>query len=271
MASSKSPCPACLALAPVCLPYPAVLPRLLPMLLPALTAAVRGAACSFLGTSGQPVADLLRYSGLEDPLAVMESTLRWRHLAPTAPDTLGEAHPPTTSGAPAACHPHAKLRSVMDVGVGPPRVAGRRKVPLSLPRSPPPFCVLLWLSEARSMDPLCAGCVTGVWLVAAACYPFVDSDPFILDRCPAVYFAGNQPAFATRVLQGTPPSSPSPTSALVLRCCCLALLALCLPMRMSSPRGCCGLRAGREGQTVRLVTLPRFASSGTAVLVSGSS
>lgn len=121
------------------------------------------------------------------------------------------------------------------------------------------------------MDSLCAGCVTGVWLVAAACYPFIDSDPFILDRCPAVYFVGNQPAFATRVLQGTPRSGPPPTSALALGCCCSALLALCLPMRMSSPRGCCGLRAGREGQTVRLVTLPRFASSGTAVLVSGSS
>jgi hypothetical protein len=92
MASSKSPCPTCVALPPVALPCPAVLPRLLPLLLPALTAAVPGAACSFLGTSGQPVADLLRYSGLEDPLAVMESTLRWRHLAPTAPDTLGEPH-----------------------------------------------------------------------------------------------------------------------------------------------------------------------------------
>ncbi|GAQ90764.1 DNA polymerase delta regulatory subunit 55 [Klebsormidium nitens] len=78
----------------------------------------------FLGTAGQPVADLLRYCGRDDPLALLESTLRWRHLAPTAPDTL-------------------------------------------------------------------------------ACYPFTDSDPFLLATCPAVYFAGNQAAFATTLLQGT--------------------------------------------------------------------
>lgn len=140
MASSKSPCPASLALAPVCLPYPAVLPGLLPMLLPALTAAVHGAACSFLGTSGQPVADLLRYSGLEDPLAVMESTLRWRHLAPTAPDTLGEAHPPTTSGAPAAC-PYPSFPFCDGCLGGAPEVGRPSESALSLPRSPPPLSV----------------------------------------------------------------------------------------------------------------------------------
>lgn len=56
-------------------------------------------------------------------LAVLESMLRWRHMAPTAPDTL-------------------------------------------------------------------------------ACYPFADNDPFILHKCPHVFFAGNQPAFETRLLQG---------------------------------------------------------------------
>jgi DNA polymerase delta subunit 2 len=53
----------------------------------------------------------------------MESTLRWRHLAPTAPDTL-------------------------------------------------------------------------------TCYPFADDDPFVLEACPHVYVAGNQPEFATRVATG---------------------------------------------------------------------
>jgi DNA polymerase delta subunit 2 len=53
----------------------------------------------------------------------MEATLRWRHLAPTAPDTL-------------------------------------------------------------------------------TCYPFVSSDPFVLEECPHAYVVGNQPEFATRLVTG---------------------------------------------------------------------
>ncbi|XP_010263407.1 PREDICTED: DNA polymerase delta small subunit isoform X1 [Nelumbo nucifera] len=43
----------------------------------------------FLGTSGQNIDDLGKYSDAEDSLDFMERTLRWRHLAPTAPNTLG--------------------------------------------------------------------------------------------------------------------------------------------------------------------------------------
>ncbi|KAL9322262.1 hypothetical protein ACSQ67_010315 [Phaseolus vulgaris] len=43
----------------------------------------------FLGTSGQNVDDLENYSDAKDKLEFMERTLRWRHLAPTAPNTLG--------------------------------------------------------------------------------------------------------------------------------------------------------------------------------------
>ncbi|KAK7285485.1 hypothetical protein RJT34_20258 [Clitoria ternatea] len=43
----------------------------------------------FLGTSGQNVDDLAKYSEAKDKLEFMERTLRWRHLAPTAPNTLG--------------------------------------------------------------------------------------------------------------------------------------------------------------------------------------
>jgi hypothetical protein len=43
----------------------------------------------FLGTSGQTVDDLTLYTSIEDRLDVMEATLRWQHLAPSAPDTLG--------------------------------------------------------------------------------------------------------------------------------------------------------------------------------------
>lgn len=34
------------------------------------------------------------------------------------------------------------------------------------------------------------------------CYPFADDDPFVLQQCPHVLFAGNQPAFETRLQEG---------------------------------------------------------------------
>uniref|UniRef100_A0A7C9ENC8 Uncharacterized protein n=1 Tax=Opuntia streptacantha TaxID=393608 RepID=A0A7C9ENC8_OPUST len=43
----------------------------------------------FLGTSGQNIEDLEKYSEAKDKLEFMERTLRWRHIAPTAPNTLG--------------------------------------------------------------------------------------------------------------------------------------------------------------------------------------
>lgn len=43
----------------------------------------------FLGTAGQNVSDIVKYSSVDDHLEILESTLRLRHLAPTAPDTLG--------------------------------------------------------------------------------------------------------------------------------------------------------------------------------------
>lgn len=41
-----------------------------------------------LGTSGQPVDDIRRYSNLEDTLEILQRNLEWGHIAPTAPDTL---------------------------------------------------------------------------------------------------------------------------------------------------------------------------------------
>ena len=43
----------------------------------------------FLGSSGQPVNDIYKFSKLDDRLDILEKTLNWCHLAPTAPDTLG--------------------------------------------------------------------------------------------------------------------------------------------------------------------------------------
>lgn len=46
----------------------------------------------FLGSSGQNIDDLEKYSEAKSKLEFLERTLRWRHLAPTAPNTLGENH-----------------------------------------------------------------------------------------------------------------------------------------------------------------------------------
>ena len=43
---------------------------------------------TFLGTSGQNIEDIDRYSTEEDRLRMLEHVLEWGHLAPTAPDTL---------------------------------------------------------------------------------------------------------------------------------------------------------------------------------------
>eukprot|EP01089_Gocevia_fonbrunei_P001663 TRINITY_DN1154_c0_g1_i1.p1 TRINITY_DN1154_c0_g1~~TRINITY_DN1154_c0_g1_i1.p1 ORF type:complete len:441 (-),score=82.13 TRINITY_DN1154_c0_g1_i1:25-1347(-) len=74
-----------------------------------------------LGTSGQNIDDIRKYSKLESSVTIMEQTLKWQHLAPTAPDTLG-------------------------------------------------------------------------------CYPFYSTDPFIIENTPHIYFAGNQPAFETKII-----------------------------------------------------------------------
>ncbi|XP_061116266.1 DNA polymerase delta subunit 2 [Conger conger] len=43
----------------------------------------------FLGTSGQNISDIVKYSSMDDHLEILEGTLRLCHMAPTAPDTLG--------------------------------------------------------------------------------------------------------------------------------------------------------------------------------------
>ncbi len=42
-----------------------------------------------VGTSGQNLDDIYRFSLEAQPLNLLEMLLEWQHLAPTAPDTLG--------------------------------------------------------------------------------------------------------------------------------------------------------------------------------------
>lgn len=44
-----------------------------------------------LGTSGQNVQDIYKVSSFEDHLEILEHTMNWSHIAPTAPDTLGKS------------------------------------------------------------------------------------------------------------------------------------------------------------------------------------
>lgn len=76
-----------------------------------------------LGTSGEPIKDIMQYSKLERHIDVMKKTLQWRHIAPTCPDSV-----PST--------------------------------------------------------------------------PCLDSDPFTMYNCPAVYFSGNCNEFATDLYKG---------------------------------------------------------------------
>jgi DNA polymerase delta subunit 2 len=41
-----------------------------------------------MGTSGQNIKNLIKYQSVENPLQLAETTLLWRHMAPTAPDHL---------------------------------------------------------------------------------------------------------------------------------------------------------------------------------------
>ena len=34
------------------------------------------------------------------------------------------------------------------------------------------------------------------------CYPYYDRDPFVIDQCPDLLFAGNQREFQTKILHG---------------------------------------------------------------------
>lgn len=43
----------------------------------------------FLGTSGQAISNMKQHVAEDDELKLMELLLQLRHLAPTAPDTLG--------------------------------------------------------------------------------------------------------------------------------------------------------------------------------------
>jgi len=68
------------------------------------------------------------------------------------------------------------------------------------------------------------------------CYPFQDRDPFVVEETPHVFFAGNQPEYSSRLIQGT-------------------LNRWCL------------LMTGENGQLVQVLCIPKFSETGEVILV----
>ncbi|XP_055356894.1 DNA polymerase delta subunit 2-like isoform X2 [Paramacrobiotus metropolitanus] len=75
-----------------------------------------------LGTSGQNVSDIYKNCRTNDPLDILEQTLHWGHMAPTAPDTLG-------------CYPFVEI---ILISVKHICLCGCHKIPTTLP-----LCVFL--------------------------------------------------------------------------------------------------------------------------------
>lgn len=73
-------------------------------------------------------------------------------------------------------------------------------------------------------------------------YPFIDSDPFVMEETPHVLFAGNQKEFASRLVKL--PVSPAQGSGSSME-----------------------VEGVIEGQNVRLISIPRFDETGQAVFV----
>lgn len=65
---------------------------------------------------------------------------------------------------------------------------------VSVPHDPSRLDLLAKTLSWRHMAPTAPDTLT--------CYPFADEDPFVLQQCPHIMFAGNQPAFDTRLHEG---------------------------------------------------------------------
>lgn len=122
---------------------------------------------SIVGSSGQNVLDIQRYSKIEDSLEALKSSLIWSHVAPTSPDTL-------------------------------------------------------------------------------SCYPYYEKDPFIIDKCPHVYFAGNVNEFKTDLYQGK---------------------ILCFFCNFQTLFSLFSIVLGENGQRTRLVCIPSFAKTQSVAVV----
>lgn len=80
-------------------------------------------------------------------------------------------------------------------------------------------------------------------------YPFQSHDPFVMQSCPHVFFAGNQPRFKTTVIEGEPP----------------------LKLNRLDTNTDTEMQDEASAQRVRLLSIPKFHETGEVVLVDSES
>ncbi|EAW10265.1 DNA-directed DNA polymerase delta subunit POL31 [Aspergillus clavatus NRRL 1] len=74
-------------------------------------------------------------------------------------------------------------------------------------------------------------------------YPFQTSDPFVIQSCPHIFFAGNQPRFRTALLEGD------------------------LPLKLNGTDTEMSDAPGDAGPRVRLLSIPKFKETGELILI----
>lgn len=145
-----------------------------------------------LGSAGQPVSDILRYTSAVGKPGVWDT-------APSLPEERGKKKKKAATAAAGAGAGGAAADADMEgeAGAGaaptPPThmpSEGREK----LTTAELSLHVLASTLSWRHMAPTAPDTL--------GCYPFYDTDPFVLEESPHVYFAGNQPEFATRMEGG---------------------------------------------------------------------
>lgn len=144
----------------------------------------------------------------------------------------------------------------------------------SLPRAAAAAALALAL-QRRRLD-LLADCLAWRHLCPTApdtlaAYPFADDDPFVMTACPHVLFAGNQPAYESRLHTGAAQCCVCVIVCAVIVCvhscmqhCCLVASSNCVSVADCPYLLCC---AGPRGEVVRLVAVPSFHKTGVAVLL----
>lgn len=193
------------------------------------------AGVRMLGTSGQPVADALKYAQAEggeaDSIGVLEDMLNWwaQHAPPRGPRARGPLRCPRAlalrsprAAAAAGGGRGGALCARAGAGGGRARRTARRtarsasRITTDAPGRAPSH----WLGAAprrRHIAPSAPDTLP--------CFPFATTDPFITVESPHVFFAGNQPKYGTKLVRGP------------------------------------------AGQVCRLVAVPAFSSTQTAVLL----
>lgn len=104
----------------------------------------------------------------------------------------------------------------------------------AVPTAPDTICMFFHFHQILVLG---ARELSQLLIAISGSYPFQDHDPFVLQTCPHVFFAGNQPQFRTTIIES---ASPSPAFN--------------------------GTREDGRAR-VRLLTIPKFSETGELILL----